>query len=222
MPLQVDLERLRLGEGPTPVRELTRLGDERGSAPVWIKDDGAYSRLRRQQGAKARVAARRRPPPRQAHDPHRRGAGHQPRPGHARCSPAGSGCGPCSCWCLSRRREHVRRQLERMRAERRRAPSGRAGVARAYALAASLMLAARQPAREPPLLPAPRGIRAAGLRRLRRGGDRALRAGRGRRAAGALARRRPPRQRRHRRRAARRPEARRACARASSACWSTT
>ena len=45
MPLQVDLERLSLGEGPTPVRELTHLGDERGLAPVWIKDDGAYSRF---------------------------------------------------------------------------------------------------------------------------------------------------------------------------------
>jgi D-cysteine desulfhydrase len=32
-----------LGGGPTPVRELTRLGTERGRAPVWIKDDGAYS-----------------------------------------------------------------------------------------------------------------------------------------------------------------------------------
>jgi D-cysteine desulfhydrase len=34
-----------LGEGPTPVRELARLGEERGAAPVWIKDDGAYSRF---------------------------------------------------------------------------------------------------------------------------------------------------------------------------------
>jgi D-cysteine desulfhydrase len=34
-----------LGAGPTPVRELTRLGDAGGSAPVWIKDDGAYSDL---------------------------------------------------------------------------------------------------------------------------------------------------------------------------------
>jgi D-cysteine desulfhydrase len=43
MELQVDLERVKLGEGPTPVRELTRLGADRGEAPVWIKDDGAYS-----------------------------------------------------------------------------------------------------------------------------------------------------------------------------------
>lgn len=43
--LLTDLDRVRLGDGPTPVRELTRLGDDRGPAPVWIKDDGAYSSL---------------------------------------------------------------------------------------------------------------------------------------------------------------------------------
>jgi D-cysteine desulfhydrase len=43
MKLQVDLERVKLGEGPTPVRELTRLGADRGQAAVWIKDDGVYS-----------------------------------------------------------------------------------------------------------------------------------------------------------------------------------
>jgi D-cysteine desulfhydrase len=43
MRLDLDLDRVRLGAGPTPVRELTHLGDERGAAPVWIKDDGAYS-----------------------------------------------------------------------------------------------------------------------------------------------------------------------------------
>jgi D-cysteine desulfhydrase len=43
MQLDVDLERVPLGEGPTPVRELTHLGEERGQAPIWIKDDGAYS-----------------------------------------------------------------------------------------------------------------------------------------------------------------------------------
>jgi D-cysteine desulfhydrase len=41
MRLELDLERVSLGEGPTPVRELSALG-ERGSAPVWVKDDGAY------------------------------------------------------------------------------------------------------------------------------------------------------------------------------------
>jgi D-cysteine desulfhydrase len=43
MLLDVDLERVPLGEGPTPVRELAHLGEERGQAPIWIKDDGAYS-----------------------------------------------------------------------------------------------------------------------------------------------------------------------------------
>jgi D-cysteine desulfhydrase len=43
MLLDVDLERVPLGEGPTPVRELVHLGEERGQAPIWIKDDGAYS-----------------------------------------------------------------------------------------------------------------------------------------------------------------------------------
>jgi D-cysteine desulfhydrase len=43
MPLQTDLDRVPLGDGPTPVRELTGLGASRGEAPVWIKDDGAYS-----------------------------------------------------------------------------------------------------------------------------------------------------------------------------------
>ena len=45
MPLQTDLDRVPLGHGPTPVRELTGLGKNRGEAPVWIKDDGAYSRV---------------------------------------------------------------------------------------------------------------------------------------------------------------------------------
>jgi len=43
MKLDVDLDRARLGAGPTPAHELTRLGGQRGKAPVWIKDDGAYS-----------------------------------------------------------------------------------------------------------------------------------------------------------------------------------
>jgi D-cysteine desulfhydrase len=43
MNLDLDLDRVPLGEGPTPVRELTHLGSEGGQAPVWIKDDGEYS-----------------------------------------------------------------------------------------------------------------------------------------------------------------------------------
>jgi D-cysteine desulfhydrase len=41
----LELPRVELGSGPTPVRELTALGDEAGRAPVWIKDDGAFSEL---------------------------------------------------------------------------------------------------------------------------------------------------------------------------------
>jgi D-cysteine desulfhydrase len=43
MRLKLDLERVRLGNAPTPVRELNALGDEGGVAPVWVKDDGSYS-----------------------------------------------------------------------------------------------------------------------------------------------------------------------------------
>src|SRR3954451_9529811 len=43
MRLELDLDRVPLGSGPTPVRELTELGSGRGEAPVWIKDDGKYS-----------------------------------------------------------------------------------------------------------------------------------------------------------------------------------
>jgi D-cysteine desulfhydrase len=45
MRLEIDLDRVPLGSGPTPVRELTELGSSRGEAPVWIKDDGKYSAL---------------------------------------------------------------------------------------------------------------------------------------------------------------------------------
>lgn len=42
MRLELDLDRVSLRDGPTPVRELPGLA-ERGDAPVWLKDDGAYS-----------------------------------------------------------------------------------------------------------------------------------------------------------------------------------
>ncbi len=46
MPLSaLELPRVELGGGPTPVRELSSLGAAGGRAPVWIKDDGAYSDL---------------------------------------------------------------------------------------------------------------------------------------------------------------------------------
>src|SRR3954470_7893884 len=52
MQLDVDLERVPLGEGPTPVRELTRLGQDRGKAPILGKDDGAYSAFGGKKGRK--------------------------------------------------------------------------------------------------------------------------------------------------------------------------
>src|SRR4051812_45042069 len=46
MRLEIDLERVRLGNAPTPVREVTaEVADEGGAAPVWVKDDGAYSEI---------------------------------------------------------------------------------------------------------------------------------------------------------------------------------
>ncbi len=71
MQLDVDLERV-------PARRRADAG-ARADPPrprAWSGADldqgrRRLQRLRRQQGAKARVAARRRPPPRQAHDPHR-------------------------------------------------------------------------------------------------------------------------------------------------------
>lgn len=45
MRLEIDLDRVCLGKGPTPVRQLTELGDDAGHAPIWIKDDGAYSEV---------------------------------------------------------------------------------------------------------------------------------------------------------------------------------
>lgn len=45
MRLQTDLDRVPLGNGPTPVRELTGLGESRGVARLWIKDDARYSEV---------------------------------------------------------------------------------------------------------------------------------------------------------------------------------
>lgn len=41
----LELPRVELGSGPTPVRELGALAGAGGRAPVWVKDDGAYSAL---------------------------------------------------------------------------------------------------------------------------------------------------------------------------------
>jgi D-cysteine desulfhydrase len=138
MPLQVDLERVQLGDGPTPVRELTRLGGERGRAPVWVKDDGAYSPAGGNKARKLEWLLA---------DARRRGK-------RTILTGGALGTNHGLATALFARRlemrtvlvlvpqpqtEHVRRQLERMRAsgaELHLAP----GVARAYVLAASLML----------------------------------------------------------------------------------
>ena len=177
-------------------------------------------RLRGQQGAKARVAAGRRPPARQAHDPHRRRSGDQPRPGDGAVRPAARHANGARPGAAARQR--ARSTPARANPRHRGGapfPAGRPAGLRARRLADAQ---ARHPAGEPPLPPAPGGIGAAGLRRVRGGGARARRSGRGRRAARALAHRGRPRQRRHRRRAAGGAEARRACARAWFASWSTT
>ena len=102
MQLDVDLERVPLGEGPTPVRELTRLGQERGRAPVWIKDDGAYSPFG---GNKARklewlLADARRRGKRTILTGGALGTNHGLATALFARRPA---CGPCSCWCPSPR-----------------------------------------------------------------------------------------------------------------------
>ena len=143
MPLQFDLERLRLGEGPTPVRELAHLGGERGQAPVWIKDDGAYSLFG---GNKARklewlLADARRRGKRTILTGGALGTNH----GLASALFARQlGMRTVLVLVPQPETEHVRRQLERMRA------SGAElhladGVVRAYALAASLILRRASP-----------------------------------------------------------------------------
>jgi D-cysteine desulfhydrase len=143
MGLEIELERVALGAGPTPVRELTQLGDQRGTAPVWIKDDGAYSSFG---GNKARklewlLADARRRGKRTILTGGALGTNH----GLATALFARRlGMRTVLVLVPQPETEHVRRQLERMRA------SGAelhlaSGVARAYALAASLMLRRASP-----------------------------------------------------------------------------
>lgn len=138
MPLRVDLERLSLGERPTPVRELTRLGDERGLAPVWIKDDGAYSRFGGNKARKLEWLLA---------DAQRRGkrtilTGGALGTNHGLASALfarGLGMRTVLVLVPQPETEHVRRQLERMRDSGAELHLAR-GVLRAYAIAASLML----------------------------------------------------------------------------------
>jgi D-cysteine desulfhydrase len=129
-----DLARLRLGSGPTPVRRLAGL---EAAAPVWLKDDGAFSRF---SGNKARKLEW------LLGDARRRGK-------RAVITGGALGTNHGLATALFAREldmetilvlvpqpldAHVERQLERMReagAEIHRAP----GAARGYALAARLM-----------------------------------------------------------------------------------
>ena len=143
MPLQVDLERLRLGEGPTPVRELTHLGDERGPAPVWIKDDGAYSRFGGNKARKLEWLLA---------DARRRGkrtilTGGALGTNHGLASALFArrlGMRTVLVLVPQPDSEHVRRQLERIRATGAELHFPR-GVWRAYTLAAWLMLGRASP-----------------------------------------------------------------------------
>jgi D-cysteine desulfhydrase len=150
--LDLDLPRVQLGAGPTPVRELTRLGDERGRAPVWIKDDGAYSAFG---GNKARklewiLGDARRRGKRTILTGGALGTNH----GLATARFAGQlGMRTVLVLVPQPDSEHVRRQLQRIRAtgaELHFPPN----VRRAYALAAWLMVRhARPPANLPYFLP---------------------------------------------------------------------
>ena len=143
MPLEVNLERLRLGEGPTPVWELTQLGDQRVMAPVWIKDDGAYSSFG---GNKARklewlLADARRRGKRTILTGGALGTNH----GLATALFARRlGMRTVLVLVPQPETQHVGRQLERMRASGAELHLARS-VARAYALAVSLMVRRASP-----------------------------------------------------------------------------
>ena len=82
MQLDVDLERVRLGEGPTPVRELTALGRTSGAG----RRSGSRTTAPTATSAATRRASSSGCSPTPARrgkrtDPHRRRAGHQSRPG---------------------------------------------------------------------------------------------------------------------------------------------
>jgi D-cysteine desulfhydrase len=145
----LDLERVRLGTGPTPVRELAGLG---GPAPVWLKDDGAFSPY---SGNKARKLEW------LLGEARRRGK-------HTVITGGALGTNHGLATALFARDlgmrtvlvlvpqpvdGHVRRQLERMRAAG--AEIHRAGgTARAFALAGTLMLRrAARPLNLPYLIP---------------------------------------------------------------------
>ena len=157
-----------LGHGPTPVRELTRLGADRGRAPVWIKDDGAYSDFG---GNKARklewlLAARRRRGKRTVLTGGALGTNH----GLATARFAGR-LGMRTVLILVPQPDsaHVRAPAPADPGHGRRASLRAAACCRSYLLGAGARCGGRA-RRSPPVLRAPRWIGAAGLRWIRRGG----------------------------------------------------
>jgi D-cysteine desulfhydrase len=155
----LELPRVELGGGPTPVRELEALGDEGGRAPVWIKDDGAYSELG---GNKARKLEW------LLGDARRRNAGTVITGGALATNHgfttalAARQLGLRSILVLVPQPvdDHVRAQLERIRAtgaELRFARTVRAAVGNAVALLAREAFAGRRPYAIPPGGSVPRG-----------------------------------------------------------------
>jgi D-cysteine desulfhydrase len=143
MGLEVELERVALGHGPTPVGELAHLGGERGRAPVWIKDDGAYSSVGGNKARKLEWLL----------------ADARSRGKRTILTGGALGTNHGLATALFARRlgmrtvlvlvpqpetEHVRRQLERIRASGAEIHLAR-GVARSYAVAASLALRRASP-----------------------------------------------------------------------------
>ena len=175
------LPHLALGEGPTPVRGRPQAA----RAALWLKDDVALRR-RLWGGNKVRKLewilpdAKRRG---KAHDPHLRGAGDQPRPGHRALRPRAGTALRDRAGGPARRRPRARaaRAAARLAARRctsptpRRAPWSRCAVAAALATGR-------------PTCCRPGGSSPRGRARLRRGGPGAGRAGAGGRAARAGAR----------------------------------
>lgn len=154
MRLELDLERVSLGEGPTPVRELAGLA-ERGGAPVWLKDDGAYSAFG---GNKARklewlLADARRRRKRTILTGGALGTNH----GLTTALCAGElGMRTVLVLVPQPDSEHVRRQLERIRASGARVHLP-GGVKRAYALAPWLIFRHASPSANLPYLLRPGG-----------------------------------------------------------------
>ena len=152
--LDLDLPRLSLGSAPTPVRLLPGASNA-GEAPVWDQGRRRLRPLRRQQGSKAGVAARRRAGPAAADGDHRRGDQHD----HGLATALycrDLGLDAALVLVPQPEDEHVRSQLRRIRA------SGAelrfaSGKWRAFALAGALIATRTVREMRPPYLILPGG-----------------------------------------------------------------